>query len=354
MPLQPVTQTLRLPLDTPADAEGLLLAVQALTTEANPLRRARKARDLADHLLWLGAVRPDLAAVLRPSWSRLPAEAITLLGLSLGAWLPLLGGADDVNRLADALDREPDGPWLPMLAAIGTPLANDRLADLARRHRLTESLARMGIAVPPHGPAERRFTPSRCAVRKVAYEGTPDSLTGLRHPIGLPLGHVAAEGDEGVRWHYLSLDLDGLEGLPPLETDRLHLVGPVQEYGWTLFARIGPDGRYRTQALELDEDEEFGPIDNDAEGELGVAELLPFDDRLVYSNGHVLLTPGVQGTVGGPPLGLYTNPVCPDCGKLMFHVLTADAQIREHGDGFRSLFVCERCGVAACDAAGYN
>jgi hypothetical protein len=75
---------------------------------------------------------------------------------------------------------------------------------------------------------------------------------------------------------------------------------------------------------------------------------------LVYANGHVLLTPHVVGNVGGPPIGPYLNPKCTGCRRLMFHVLTVEADIRSYGEGFRSLFVCEDCGVAACNATWWN
>ena len=38
------------------------------------------------------------------------------------------------------------------------------------------------------------------------------------------------------------------------------------------------------------------------------ARLKPYDGDLIYCNGHILATPGVVGTVGGPPIGLYPNP----------------------------------------------
>jgi len=89
-------------------------------------------------------------------------------------------------------------------------------------------------------------------------------------------------------------------------------------------------------------------------GEIAQAELRLYDDELVYSNGHILMTPGVVGTTGGPPLGLYPNPCCPSCGRLMLHVATVEHLVREYGDGFRSLYLCEDCHTAACNATGWN
>jgi hypothetical protein len=82
--------------------------------------------------------------------------------------------------------------------------------------------------------------------------------------------------------------------------------------------------------------------------------LRPYGPDLVYSNGHIISTPGVAGTAGGPPIGLYANPACPSCEKLMFHVVTVENYIREHGDGFRSLYLCEDCEKVAVTATGWN
>ena len=81
--------------------------------------------------------------------------------------------------------------------------------------------------------------------------------------------------------------------------------------------------------------------------------LLPFDDRLVYANQHVVMTPGVVGVMGGPPMGLAPTPDCVQCGRLMFHVAWAD-QGSAYGDGFRSLFICEDCRISATLATLWN
>ena len=88
--------------------------------------------------------------------------------------------------------------------------------------------------------------------------------------------------------------------------------------------------------------------------EAGAVELLPFDDALTYSNQHVFSTPNVIGVVGGPPMGLAPVPDCVECGRLMFHVGYTGHSVREYGDGFRSLFICEDCRVSATVATLWN
>ena len=82
--------------------------------------------------------------------------------------------------------------------------------------------------------------------------------------------------------------------------------------------------------------------------------LRPYDDTLVYSNSHIHSTPNVFGTVGGPPIGVYSNPSCRSCGRLMFHVATMTNHIRDYCDGFCSLYICEDCHVTACTAPHWN
>jgi hypothetical protein len=91
-----------------------------------------------------------------------------------------------------------------------------------------------------------------------------------------------------------------------------------------------------------------------AGGGIGAAELRPYDADLVYCNGHIQLTPGVVGTAGGPSIEIYANPSCPSCGRLMFHVASVENHIREYGDGWHSIFICEDCRMVSCNATGWN
>lgn len=329
------------------------------------MRREWKARDLADHFFYLGAVHPDLATPLRSRWSGLTDEEIAGFALRLCDWLPLLQGADDedADRLATSLDACPNGPHLEMLTAVGTPYADERLAALVRKHGLIPQMETLGIEVPEvKGPVRRRFGSQWWAVRKIPVQAEPDTLRHMAHPIGLALRDIASEGDDTIQWHYVSIDLSEVEELRSLPFDRLHLVGPKDVCAWSLFCGVEADERYQCLLLENhqhpgeeDDDEDLlDGVDNDTGGDFGRAQLLPADDGLTYCNGHVLLTEGVVGTIGGPPISLYPNPKCHACGRLMFHLLTVDASVREHGDGFRSLFLCEDCRLVCCSATSYN
>jgi hypothetical protein len=286
-------------------------------------------------------------------------------------WLYLLRGAPDVcvdhltrrlNSLASA-----DGllalTLRNMLASISTPAALQALADYARRTGQTDDVANTGFWVPPgNAPAVPRFTHERQAAQVKPFDGTLDELISRPHPVGLPIAEIMGDPTQAlVTWHYCSLSLNAIKSLPDLNVAQVHLVSPPLNDEWTVFCALGPDGRYKHPVLstttKADAEEMIVMRVSAAErqhADRGELVLLPFDDRLVYSNGHVELTAGVEGTVGGPPIGLYSNPVCPSCGKLMFHVATMTDGVREYGDGFRSLFVCEDCRHAACHATSWN
>ncbi|WP_344140609.1 hypothetical protein [Luedemannella flava] len=116
------------------------------------------------------------------------------------------------------------------------------------------------------------------------------------------------------------------------------------------------DGRWSDETVAHDEapDGESDAVDNDDTRGLGLVILRPYDDSLTYSNGHVLSTPGVVGTAGGPAIGLYPNPHCRSCDRLMFHVVTVENYIREYGHGWRTLYICEDCHVTTCTATNWN
>jgi hypothetical protein len=229
----------------------------------------------------------------------------------------------------------------------------------------------VGVWVPPTGPAEYRFSPQRQLVRVEPV--TAGELVMVDHPIGLPLDEVLADPHASpVTWHYLSIRLDAVPGLPPWPAPRAHLVGPRAIWDWTLTSRIDTRGRYRDEVVEFEEaeepDVEEGLAEQEAEGgPVAQARLLPYDDNLVYSRGLVEFSPDAAGpagaepedrypvgTAGGPPRGVYPNPHCPTCGRLMFHVITVEHHIRDYGDGWRSLFLCEDCHVASVNATGWN
>lgn len=366
MPLQPVTRTFQMPLENSADVEALFVAGLDLLNHPSASYRHNAARDLEDHFFYLGAVHPEHVHLLRSELIRLSDEQLKIFSFRFSTWLYLLDGADNscVGHLTTALDQQPDN-WLrwSMLAAIGTPAALSNLAELARRHNYTSELEDLGFEIPGNGGAAiRRFTLWRRAIKRVDIQGSRADLVSSRHPIGLPLNAVTVS--EGISWHYLTLDLTEIEGLPPMPVQRLHLVSPLKDSGWTLFAQILTNSRYEVRSVEVDEHyigddtDEFDALlsnqDNDKWEDLGYGELLPYDDKLTYCNGYTMCTHGVDGIVGGPPRGLYPNPKCPCCQRLMFHLATVRSDIREYGDGWRILFFCEDCQMVACQATSWN
>ncbi len=55
MPLQPVTRTLHMPVETEADVQKLFEEGLQLATHPSRVRRENAARDLEDHFFYLGA-----------------------------------------------------------------------------------------------------------------------------------------------------------------------------------------------------------------------------------------------------------------------------------------------------------
>jgi hypothetical protein len=143
-------------------------------------------------------------------------------------------------------------------------------------------------------------------------------------------------------------------------------------WDWTLTSRIDSRGRYRDEAVDFEESEGFQAEEQLAEqeaegGPVAQAVLLPYSDDLIYRDGLVEFSPdevGADGsplesvypvgTAGGPPRGLNPNPHCPQCQRLMFHIVTVEHHVRDYGDGWRSLFLCEDCLVASVNATSWN
>ena len=385
MPLKPVTNTLHLPLSTEQDVRDVFEQNLRIAEEPSRSRRGKSLRDLADHFYYIGAVLPSFAVPLQTEFVRLKNADLIHFDLGLAIWLYLLQGAEDayVEALLTAFDdhftihewwdRAAFTPQMDfqqntasrirrdMLAAIGTPAAMTALAELSRRYDWARYLRHIGVDVPASSaPARARFTSWRNAVQAVPFTGSEEAWRQQPNPIGLPLSTVRVPGGEPViTWHYLSVATALLPSIPSLGMERLHLVGPRRDCCWTLYGLIRSDGRYAEPTLLTKEDEEVEDWDltwmqEREQQTLQVALLLPFDDKLTYCNGHVQNTEGVYGYIGGPPNSLYPPPVCRQCGILMFHVLTVEAQIHEYGDAWRSLFVCETCRVAASKAINWN
>ncbi len=371
MPLQPNGGKLLMPVEAEADVCALFEKALALSQTSGFLTRNRYRADIEDHFYYIGAICPQYFRPLQSEAVNLPGEQLTFFNFSFATWLYLLHNAPDscVEQLMQRLTHHnPDCPAYileAMLAAIGTPAALGAMADYAERTRQQNVFRNLGFWLPGSGKsAEPRFTRSRSAVRFQPVNATLplQELVKRPHPVGLPVSLIALEqAQDGITWHYLTLDLTQIDGLPQTAFSRIHLVSPPHYSGWVLFCTISPQNLYVQTELRVSENEDVEMleqlqeqvIDNQNNGR-GELLLLPYDDRLMYRNGHTQLTQGVYGDVGGPSLGLDEAPCCPVCGKLMFHICTVASTLRKYGDGFRSLFLCEECMQIASQAMGWN
>lgn len=314
-------------------------------------RDARMAADVEDHLMFLAATNPGWFGPYRD------VAATTLsaqLPMSLATAAVLLPGISStaVEQLCERLEARPsDWATLSLLAGTGDEQGLVALADIVRRSGTTEWTNRLGVHVGDEGPAVWRFSPVRYAIVVSADEdeASPDAL------VGLPVDQVADDPTGVITWHYVSLRADAIEGLPRWPAELIHIVSP-RTYWFALHCGVAKDGRYRHPKVDT-EGEPFDAHMRDAEQDPPpptVGGLRRYDETLLYRNGHVDMTPFVYGTAGGPPVGIYPNPVCPGCAVLMFHVATVQTGIREYGEGFRSAFVCERCIRAAVTGTSWN
>ena len=371
MPLQPNGGKLRMPVKTETDVRALFEKALTLSQTSGLLTRDRYRADIEDHFYYIGAICPHYFRPLQQEVVELSDEQLTFFHFSFSTWLYLLHDAPDscveqlLQRLLHTDQNFASYIFEMMLAAIGTPTALAAVAEYAERTHRQHKFSELGFWLPGKGKsAEPRFTRYRSAVRFQPVDATlpPHELVQRPHPVGLPITFIAEEPARGmITWHYLTLDLTRIAGLPPTSFSRIHLVSPPCYVGWTLFCTISPQNIYTQAHPHISHDEDSETVErlreqaidyqNDGRGEL---LLLPYDDQLVYRNGHTQLTEGVYGDVGGPPLGLDENPCCPLCKKLMFHVCTVGATLREYDDGFRSLFFCEECMQIASQGMGWN
>jgi hypothetical protein len=353
MPIQPVNRMDPLPVERPEDVAALV----ELLPRARDDSRLRFG--LSDHFSYLAAVHPEWFAPYREV---VLTDLLDGFSANFGDYCVLLHGAPD--PCVEHLTRRLRGGWDTTagwaLAAIGTEAG---LAAVAAHVRADGDVRghyeELGVWVPPDGPAQYRFSPHRRAVFRRQVDD-PAALDSQAHPVGLPLDSVVADPDATpVTWHYVSLRLSDVPGLPDWPAERVHLVGPRANCGWTLSAGIDGQGRYRDVTAEFEDpfDEEDAWYLRRVEergGGYGAVDLRPYDADLVYCNGHIQLTPDVVGTAGGPPIGIYANPHCRSCGRLQFHVVSVEHHVREYGDGWRSLFLCADCGLVTCNATGWN
>jgi hypothetical protein len=121
-----------------------------------------------------------------------------------------------------------------MLAGICTPAALSALAAYARETRAEAKFAAIGFWIPPNvAAAIPRLTRQRNAVELHVVDNVDGSGVNAvdrqvrKHPVGLPLDAVMRDPVQSVvTWHYCSLDLAEVAGLPPVATERLHILSP--------------------------------------------------------------------------------------------------------------------------------
>ncbi len=363
------------PINTTGDVAEVFERAVALARKTARID-LRREREIEDDLFYVGATRPELFHPLQDELLNLPDAVLKNLQQYIDPWL--LHGAPDafVERIEKRLSEQEPYPsgvatlaLEGMLEAVLTPAALRAIAAYANRTGRWKEFDDGGFWAPPGArTAVPRFTTDRRALRLDSFDGSVEELAQRPHPVGLPASLVADRfARDSVAWHYCSLTLaeTGLTGLPPLPQwmARVPLVSPPVT-NCILFYEVRSEGTIGATELlvsSFDSDTMAGVTEEREDArrrvDQGRGELvaLPFDDQLVYSNGHILSTPGVEGQMGGPPLGLYGNPHCPRCGVLMFHIALLDFTVREYGDhGFRALFVCEHCGKAASSSFGYN
>lgn len=351
-----------MPVDNEADVRVLFERALVLFQESGTFTRDRYKADIEDHFYYIGAICPQNFRSLQHEVVNLAGKYLTFFNFSFSTWLYLLQAAPDscVEQLFKRLVRtNQDCPAFileTMLAAIGTPAALAVMAEYAEHVHEPDLFKDYGFWLPGKGKsAEPRFTCHRSAIyfQPVRVDLHPHELAQRTHPAGLPIPFFAeGSAQDAIVWHYLTLDLAQIAGIPPTAFSQVHLVSPLLYGAWMLFCTISPQNLYTKVRLE----DEMGRVKMHLQEQTidrrGEVFLLPYDDQLLYCNGHTQLTKGVHGDVGGPPLGLGENPSCPICKKLMFHVCTVASTLREYGDGFRSLFLCEECMQVACQAAG--
>jgi hypothetical protein len=349
--VQPVCGIVNLLINGPDDVAAIISLARDLDGDAVRNWRGQDgniARDLGDYLAWLSGTHPDWFA---PYADEVATELTGVFRFGIDDATMLFAGATDatVDRLASRLKDDPfssQSAELVVLAGIGSPYAMHVLAERARPvSRWCCDLNSWGIDVPVEdGPAIRRFVPDRWALFAA---GDGDPIDGY---LGLPLDEVTSSAE--VTWHYLSVEHERVNGLPPWPHRAIHILAPNADC-FELSASTDESGRFVDVVIsERDDYESDG--DNDACTTRTTLTMRPYDDSLTYRNGHVQLTPGLLGTVGGPPVGIYPVPICRSCGRLMFHIATITSHAREYGVGFRSVFTCSECVIAAVSGTHWN
>jgi hypothetical protein len=341
-------------MDKPDDIASVFDALRRVP-ERGFFTKERALNDVAEEL--------GYQLLLRPDWIRPHVAELVRLGAAAAMTFEwqclLLDGAPDglVRELIDAARASKDVAAIALVLATRNPVAMKAVAALAsERPDVARECRILGFYLPEGMAADPRFTLERKALRLL-----PDTNpVGAPHAVGLALDEIVVPGEDRIAFHYLSVTPRLVGGMPGWE-GQAHSVAPRHWPDWTLVTRSRERGRLQVIALSLgddrsSDDELADKLDEAArtsQTEAAVA-MIPFDDELVYANQHPLATPNVIGIVGGPPMGLAAAPLCPDCGRLMFHLGYTGTQVREYGDGFRSLFICETCRTSATVATLWN
>lgn len=341
-------------MDGPDDIALVFAALERIP-ERGFFTKERAQRDVAEEIAYQLMAHRDW---IRPHVERL-VRVYNDLHLTFD-WLCLLMENAPGSLIAHLVDRHLDDlddyPTRTLLMASRTPSAMATVATTARSHPPTErDLRDLGFHLPSEGPAEPRFVVER---RALLLLSDSDPATAA-HSVGLPLAEVAAPSETAITFHYWSVTPSAFPSLPQWQ-GRAHLVSVRDFTGWVMWASAGHDGRLTLIRHEHDDDHSLDDLNERLDDEAkapqpaGAAELVPFDDRLIYANMHIEMTPGFVGVIGGPPMGLAPSPLCVRCGRLMFHIGWTGHTPRAYGDGFRSLFICEDCRISATLATLWN
>lgn len=92
--------------------------------------------------------------------------------------------------------------------------------DLVRDGVDAKEFEDCGVWTPSSGPAQYRFTPLRRVVKLQPVSGPAELLTA-DHPVGLPLDRSVRRPEAtSTVWHYLSLRLAEIPGMPHCKPTR--------------------------------------------------------------------------------------------------------------------------------------
>ena len=340
-------------MESPDDI-GLVFDALRRIPERGFFTRDRAQREIAEEIAYQCLVHPDW---IRPHVAQLVRlGAVAAMDFEWQCRLMDLAPDALIADLIDGLRGDGVPEAIDLLLASRHPAAMAEVADIAQRHPgMKTRLRDRGFHLPPEGPAVPRFTTEQCGVKLM-----PDApAVGAAHAVGLPLAAVVAPGDDRITFHYASLTPAALSTVPAWD-GQAHIIAVRSFTGWTAFTAADQAGRLSVVDIRFDNDRSLDDLvdvldDAAVLPQVSAAvELLPYDDQLTYANQHPFVTAGVFGVLGGPPMGLSPAPECPKCAKLMFHVAYVDTSVREYGDGFRSLFICEDCRVSATLATLFN